>query len=97
MISPLFGDANLPLHRAARLREDRLVARTAAAPDGAAAPVEETDAHAMLAEHFDKADLRLVKLPARGDEAAVLVRIGIAEHHLLLAAPRIDQLAVLGE
>ncbi len=93
----LFGDADLPLHRAARLRQDRVVAWTAAAPDRAAAPMEEADAHAMLAEDFDQADLRLVKLPARGDEAAVLVRIGIAEHHLLLAALRIDQLAVLGE
>ena len=50
-----------------------------------------------LAEHFDEADLGLVKLPARGDEAAVLVRVGIAEHHLLLAAARIDEPAVFGE
>ena len=84
------------MHRAAGLGEDRLVARAAAAPDRAAAAVEEADAHAVLAEHFDQPDLGFVKLPARGDEAAVLVGVGIGEHHLLLAAAQIDELAVLG-
>ena len=36
----LFGEADLPLHGAGRLRQDRLVARATAAPDRAAAPVE---------------------------------------------------------
>ena len=70
----LLGDADLPLHRAARLGEDRVVARAAAAPDRAAAAVEEADAYAVPAEDFDEADLGLVEFPARGDEAAVLVR-----------------------
>ena len=90
----LFGDADLPLHGAAGLGEDRVVARAAAAPDRAAAAVEQADAHAVVAEHLDQADLGLVELPARGDEAAVLVGIGIAEHHLLLAAERVDEAAI---
>ena len=40
----LFGDADLPLHRARRLGEDRLVARAAAAADRAAAAVEQAQA-----------------------------------------------------
>ena len=92
----LLGDADLALHRAARLGEDRVVARAAAAADRAAAAVEQADAHAVLAEDLDQADLGLVQFPARGDEAAVLVGIGIAEHHLLLAALRIDEPAIFG-
>ena len=37
----LFGEADLPVHRARRLRENGVIARAAAAPHRAAAPVEE--------------------------------------------------------
>ena len=59
--------------------------------------MKEPDAHAVAAEHLHQADLGLVELPARGDEAAVLVGVRIAEHHLLLAAERIDESAVFGD
>src|SRR5271170_5813114 len=49
----------------------------------------------MALEHFDEADFRLVELPARGDETAVLVAVGIAQHDLLLAAAAIDQSSIL--
>ncbi len=58
--------------------------------------MEQANAHAVPLEHLDQADLGLVELPARGDEAAVLVGIGIAEHHLLLAAEIVDEAAVFG-
>ena len=48
----------------------------------------------MPLEHIDQPNLGLVKLPARGDKAAVLVAVGIAEHHFLLAAARLHQAAV---
>ena len=49
----------------------------------------------MALEHVHQLDLGLVQLPARGDEAAILVAVGIAEHHLLHAAAAIDQPAIV--
>ena len=91
----LLGDADLAVHRAARLRDDRVIARPAAAADRAAAAVEQPQAHVVALEHLDQADLGLVELPARGDEAAILVAVGIAEHDFLHAAAAVDQLAVV--
>ena len=45
----LLGDAQPAGHAARRLREDRLVRRAAAAPDGAAAAVEQPQLHAVRA------------------------------------------------
>jgi hypothetical protein len=79
----LFGQADLAVHGARRLRQDRLVARAAAAADGAAAAVEQAQAHAGALEDLDQFQLGLVQLPVRGQEAAVLVRVRIAEHDFL--------------
>src|SRR5262245_53240745 len=62
----LFGDADLPLHRARGLREDGLITRPAATTDGSATAVEQTQRDPMPAECVDKRDLCLVELPARG-------------------------------
>ena len=43
----LLGQADLAVHRARRLRQDRLVARAAAASDGAAAAVEQAQRDAV--------------------------------------------------
>src|SRR5690606_29105125 len=91
----LLGDADLAVHRTAGLRDDRIIARTTAAADRAAAAMKQPQPHAVALEHLDEADLGLVELPARGDEAAILVAVGIAEHHLLHAAKAVDQLAVV--
>ena len=91
----LLGDADLPVHRAARLRQDRVIARPAAAADRAAAAVEQPQPDAVTLEHLDQPDLGLVQLPARGEKAAVLVAVGIAEHHLLHGAAAVDQPAVI--
>ena len=45
--------------------------------------MEQPQAHMMPLEHLDEADLGLVELPARGDKTAILVAVGIAEHHFL--------------
>ena len=45
----LFGQADLPVHRARWLRQDGVVAWAAAAADGAAAPMEQAQCQAMLA------------------------------------------------
>src|SRR5262249_18630011 len=92
----LLGDADRSLHGAARLRQDCLVARPAAAADGAAAAVEQAKSHAVPAKHLDQRDLRLVQLPPRRQETAILVAVGVTEHHLLQVAaalqqPRVDR------
>jgi hypothetical protein len=48
----LFGDADLALHRAGRLREDGLIARAATAADRTAAAVEQAHAHVVPFEHL---------------------------------------------
>ena len=82
----LFGDADARLHGARGLRQDRLVARAAAATDRPAAAVKYPQLDAAALEHIDQRHLGLVELPARRQKAAVLVAVGIAEHDLLHAA-----------
>ena len=88
----LFGQADLAVDGARRLRQDRFVARPAAAPDGAAAAVEQAQLDAGVGEHLDQVDLGLVQLPVGGQEAAVLVGVGVAEHDFLQLALARDQL-----
>ena len=91
----LLGDANCALHSTAGLRQDRLVARTSAAAHRPATAVEQTKRNAVTPEDLDQRNLGLVELPARSHEAAVLVRVGIAEHHLLNVAARNEEPPVL--
>jgi hypothetical protein len=97
----LLRQADLPAHRAGRLRQDGLVARAAAAADRAAAAVE----HAQLdvvrvgqhVEQVDQRDLGAVELPVAGEDAAVLVAVGVAQHDVLLGAAALDQLGDAGQ
>ncbi len=79
----LLRDAQSAGHAAGRLREDRLVRRPAAAPDRAAAPVEEPQLDAVRRERVDQPHLGAIQRPVRGQIAAVLVAVGVAEHHFL--------------
>ncbi len=87
----------MPLHGTARLGEDGLVAGAAAAPDRAAAAVEEADADIVPAENLHQPDFGAVELVAGGEKAAVFVAVGIAEHDLLGVAALGQQIAVEGE
>src|SRR6185437_9449253 len=91
----LLGNADLTVYSAAGLGDDRIIARPAATADRAAAPMEQPQAHAVAFEHVDQADLGLVELPARGDETAVLVAVGVAEHHLLHRTAAIHQPTII--
>src|SRR6516225_9309328 len=82
----LLGDADGTLHGTRRLSKDRLIAGPAAAADRAAAAVEQAQPDLMAPEHLDERQLRLVEFPAGGQETAILVAVGIAEHDLLHAA-----------
>ena len=79
----LLGDAQAARDASRRLREDRLVARPAAAADRAAAAVEQAQLHAVRRRRVDQRALGAIERPVRRQVAAVLVAVGIAEHHLL--------------
>ena len=61
----LLGDADLAADAARRLREDRLVARAAAAPDVPPRPWKRRRRTPCRGEHAHELDLGLVQLPAR--------------------------------
>ncbi len=90
----LLGDADLALHGPGRLREDRLVARPTAPPDRTAAAMEQAQPDLVSPEDIDQHQLGLVELPGRGQVAAVLVAVGITQHHLLGTAARGEQPAI---
>ncbi len=84
----MFGEPDLPVHGAGRLRQDGLVARPAAATDRAPTAVEQPQLQAMrrperLEERHERR-LRAIQLPVAREEAAVLVAVAVAEHHVLL-------------
>ncbi len=58
----------------------------AAAPDGAAATVEQAAFDAVMLGQRDDGQLRLVEIPVRRQGAAVLARIRVAEHDFLAIA-----------
>src|SRR5918996_6354801 len=80
----LLGEAQRRVDRARRLGEHRVVARPAAAADGAAATVEEPQAYSPAITYLHQRRLGLIERPVRGEVAAVLVAVRIAEHHFLL-------------
>ena len=90
----LLGDPQRPVHRARRLRQDGVVARAAAAADGAAATVEEPQPDSGLAGRLDQVELGAVQRPVGGQVAAVLVGVGVAEHDFLAVAARSHDSAV---
>ena len=88
-ISPCSVTRKRPPHRAGRLGADGAAGRPAAARHAAAAPVEEREAR-RRASPADAGDrfLRPVERPVGREVAAVLVAVGVADHHHLLAAAR---------
>ena len=49
----------------------------------------------MTPERIDQRDFCLVELPARRQEATILVAIGVTEHHLLRATTTFQEADVL--
>ena len=79
----LLGQLEPAVDRARGAAEDRPVRRPAPAADRAAAPVEERQLDLPGPGHRDQAGWRLVEHPGRRQEAGLLVRVRVAEHHLL--------------
>ncbi len=76
-----------PCTEPARLRANRGERGAAAAPHGATATVEDLHAELHVFELTRERAGRLIEAPHRSEIAAVLVRVGVADHHFLIAAP----------
>src|SRR5206468_4597804 len=95
----LFGQLETSVERPRREAQDRPVGRPAAAPDRPTAAVEKGELDAMSPGGRDERGLGPVDQPVPGEIAGLLVRIGVAEHHLLAITPAADMIAIrpLGE
>ena len=92
----LLGQLEPAVDRARGLAEDRPVRRSPAAADRAAAAVEEGQLDAPGAGRRGQDVLGSMERPRGGDEPRFLVRIGVAEHHLLAIAARRQVRAIGG-
>ena len=86
----LLRHADLAVHRARWLGEDRLIARAAATPHRAAAAMEQAQLDAtLLLDEFRKRDGSAINFPVAREKTAVLVAVRVAEHDLLHASGRL--------
>ena len=90
----LLGELEPGVDRARRLAEDRPVRRSPTPSERAAAAVEEGQRDAARLGRLDQRRLRLVEQPGGRQEARFLVRVRVAEHHLLAIAARREAGAV---
>ena len=88
---PLLGHLEAAVDRVRRLREDRRVRRPSAAPCAPAAAVEDGQLDPALAREPGEPLLGAEDLPLRGDDAAVLARVRVADHHLEARARDCDR------
>src|SRR4029077_7615157 len=86
----LLCEAQSALDRSSRLGCDCPASRCASAAHRATAPMKERDRHAALPAEAREPDLSLGELPVGGEKAAVLVRIGVADHDFEHTALRPD-------
>src|SRR5581483_3594399 len=87
----LLGDAELAVEAVQRLRIQRTMGWPAATAYRASAAMKEPQRDAAFACDPMQIAVGLPDLPRRGDHAAVLVGVGVTEHHLLPALPCIEQ------
>ncbi len=92
----LLRQAQAAFDGVSRLGQDGAVGGPAAAAHGAAAAMEEAQAHISDDRTGLQGALGLVKVPARGHVAAVLVAVAVAQHDFLAAAAQAQVVAVGG-
>ncbi len=90
----LFRHANLRVVATAGLRQDRLGRRAAAARDAAAASMKKRQPQRAGTADDGNRFLGLEKRPVGGQVAAVLVAVGVTEHHHLVIAPGTEMFPV---
>ncbi len=92
----LLGDAQLAGEAVDGLGEDGAMGGASAAADRASAAMEEAERDASFAGHLVQRAVRLPYLPCAGNHAAILVGVGVAEHHFLPMVPGFEQRLVGG-
>jgi hypothetical protein len=92
----LLSDAEPGGHGARRLGEYRFIARAPTAADAAAPAMEQPQGDAGVAAQRRQRKLGAVQRPVGGHVAAILVAVGIPEHHLLPVSARLQQGAIRG-
>ena len=83
----LFGDPEATMHGPQRLRGNRPPGGRPAPADRSATAVKEDRPQVAPRQCLSNPPLRLVQLPGRTDKTAILVAVGIAQHHLDGAIP----------
>ena len=83
---PLLGEAQPRADGAGGQAGDGAPGAAAAARGGGAAPMKEPDLHVEGARRRGDRLLRLVERPVGGQKPGVLVRVGVADHHLQAVA-----------
>ena len=86
----LLGQPEASLHGSRRLRANRASGRPAPARHCPTAAVEERERDAVLSARRRHGLLSLVERPAGGQVAAVLVAVGVADHHGLPPAALVE-------
>ena len=90
----LLGELDLPARGSRRLSHDGIVSRASAPPDRSAAAVKHPAAYGLSLRDRMNPLLRPVQIPRGGQEATILGRIRITEHHLLTIAAATNEFAV---
>ena len=94
----LLREAKPAAYRPGRLSANRAPGWTAAAGDGASPAVKHRQRDPVVVAHARDRFLRAVQRPVRGNVAAVLVAVGVADHdHLRSAGRPVPPVAVHGE
>ena len=87
----LLGDFEMGRQRARRLASDRPTGGSSAASDGTAAAMEERQLDLVAAGPADEVRLRPVEGNVGCQEAGVLRRIGVTQHHFQVAASPLER------
>ena len=79
----LLGQADIAIGSTVRQRLDEIMGWPGTAADRTALAMEEADLHSSGLPHLAERILGLVEPPLAGEDAAVLVAVAVADHHLL--------------
>src|SRR6185369_7887313 len=91
----LLGNAKFTREVASGLRKDRRVRWAAASPHSATSTMKQTQLYVARACYVMQFALGFMQFPGAGKHAAVFIRIGVTEHHLLPSPPRVEQRLVI--
>ncbi len=93
----LLGEPEPAVDRAARLGQDRLIGGPTPPANGPASPVEHLEGDPAPPADGRQGALGLVQRPGRLEETALLVAVGVAQHHLLEAPTQLQVFPVDGQ